>query len=260
MTSTLVSATAPLAPLVADWDSDALLDDVLPRLPRDPERDVPGNAHHEYRQETIENYESEYDSRFFEAYLRSRDDLSHDFLAFLDAWSEDEVRHSRGFARIYAALFDKDFEALWSALPERAADSDFSGVDHLFEDEFHILVLFAFDELCTTRAYCQERDQYFEQYGGGLLWDWISNVARDEAYHMANCIRLLRRHHAHRLHEVPAVFEKLKALAHQDLPYMGTFVLDQSLYLDDPEYVTGIMDEVTRRLLGKDAPSVVAAA
>jgi len=239
------------APLLAQWDSDAMLDDILPRLPRDPCRDEPGNPHAAYKQETKENYESEWDSRYFEAFLRSRDDLSDDFLAFLDAWSVDEERHSRGFARIYAKVFDEDFEAIWSALPEREAASDFRPVAHVFADEFHILSVFAFDELCTTRAYCKERDAYFtgpDSFGGGLLKRWMSNVARDEAYHMANCLRLLRTHHAHRLREVPEVFEKLKALAHLDLPYGGTFVLDQGLYLDDPEYTQSIMDEVARRL------------
>lgn len=246
-----LTAPLPVAPLVATWDSDATLDDVLPRLPAATGKDKPGDPHFEYAQETIENYESEWDSRYFEAFLRARDDLSDDFLAFLDAWSEDEVRHSRGFARIHAAVHGLDFDALWDALPARAAHSDFAPVAHVFADEFHILTVFAFDELCTTRAYCKERDAYFrgpDGFGGGLLEDWISNVARDEAYHLANCLRLLRKHHRHRLHEVPAVFEKLKALAHLDLPYGGTFVLDQGLYLDDPAYTQSIMDEVVRRL------------
>ena len=179
---------------------------------------------------------TEYDARFLVAYLeRSPLCFSALFREMLERWEEDEVRHHRSFRRIYEGCFGDP----GAELEERR--SDFAAIAHLFEGEFEILCLLAYDELATLRGYRGNLPLY-DLLGTGL-GSFVRRVIGDEARHYAGFRAVLLAEHAHRLGEVSEVVARVRAA--EGLPYQATFVLDH----DDPVYGDHIFDDAARVLV-----------
>lgn len=179
---------------------------------------------------------TEYDARFLVEYLESLDvPLSAGFEACLSAWYQDEVRHFSSFRCIVETC-------LGDAAPElEARRPDFSGVRHLFQGEFEILCLLAYDELATLRGYRGNLPLY--DLLGDALGAFVRRVIGDEAGHYAGFRALLIEKHGDRLHEVEDVVRSIRAT--EGTPYKATFVLDH----DDPVYGDHIFDEAARVLV-----------
>jgi len=161
---------------------------------------------------------SEYDATLLSAHLHALPiELSERFLAAEHVWAEDERLHHAGFLRIYAALFEPERGA---ELAERRAD--FGPLAHLFEDELAILVLCAYDELTTVRAFAANLSRYDAL--GVPVGRYVRRVIADEAWHYSVFLDVLRQEHAERLPEARAILDQV--LAAEGTPYACTFVLD----------------------------------
>ena len=181
---------------------------------------------------------AEYDARFYSAFLRTCGiPLSDAFLEVERHWAADEERHFELLRDAYARFFGWGRD---QAARLRARRPDFDPLAHLFADEFAVLCLGTYDELVTVRGYRAN----FGTYGllGPDFERLMRRITADEGLHYKAFQRLLREHHAHRLPEVPAQLERIRAT--EGTPYKATFVLDH----DDPVYDEAIYDEVVELL------------
>ena len=156
------------------------------------------------RRLVVDDMTTEYDARFLSSHLRGLGlELSEAFLGVEESWAEDEERHFRGFRSVVQAGWDDDC----SWLAERAAD--FAPLAHLFEDEFSILCLFAYDELATVRGYTRNLPAYDRL--GPEFGSYVRAVIADEAWHYARFFDVCVNVHAHRLEDAPAAIARVRA-------------------------------------------------
>lgn len=182
---------------------------------------------------------TEYDARFLAPYLRARGlDGNPDFRATLAAWAADEERHHATVRAWYERFFG------WTDAQERALAGrrpDFVPLAHLFTDPFAVLCLLAYDELVTVRGYLANLPTYAA--ADPELGAFVRRLATDEGCHYRAFLGHLRRDHAHRATDAPAVLARVRAA--EGTPYAATFVLDH----DDPVYEERMYDEAQRVLL-----------
>ena len=89
---------------------------------------------------------SEGDSQPFYDYLMTRKtEFSQNFLAFLDLWLIDELKHYEALRRVYAALSGISFREMDRIFAQR--NHEIEPIAITLKDEFTILVTFMFDEL-----------------------------------------------------------------------------------------------------------------
>lgn len=178
---------------------------------------------------------SEYDARFLSAHLAALElDLSPEFQAAERLWAADEERHHRVTLEVFEEHWGLDPEALTGRRP------DFAPLADLFEDELTLLVLFAYDELATVRAYRANLPLYAKL--GPAYLGWARALVADEAWHYAAFLEVIRGVHGHRLAEAPEHLDRV--LAHGGTPYGATFVLDH----DDPVFTSEILAGAERAL------------
>lgn len=182
---------------------------------------------------------SEFDARFFDEYVRARlPRMSTEFAAILTEWSRDEAHHYSAFRTIYEAAFPNEtgaFEGL------RGRQPDFTLLEHLFDDEFQVLVLLAYDELGTVRAF-QENFPLYDAMGAGV-GRVVRRVVADEARHYASFLQVLRSRHSHRFGEAAEAVQRVRAA--EEHPYRSTFVLDHD---GDAVWSDAICDRAARVL------------
>lgn len=185
---------------------------------------------------------SEYDARFLVAHLqRLPIDFSAPFQAALASWNTDEELHCRGFAHVVAAVHERRSCDVLDELQAREQAVDFEPLAELFEDEFSIACLFAYDEIATVRAY-RANAPHYELLGGELV-RFTRQVTADEGAHCGNFLDVVRREHGHRRHDVERVVERIRGT--EGLEYRNTFVLDH----DDNVWSEAIFDDAARLVL-----------
>ncbi|MFT4540037.1 MAG: hypothetical protein ACI841_001227 [Planctomycetota bacterium] len=183
---------------------------------------------------------TEYDARFLSDYLRELPiELSDDFGRIVHSWSSDEKRHHEVILSVGQLSFGFQPSELAARRP------DFEPVAHLFDDEFSILCLCAYDELATVRGYTANLPIY-----DGLGPDFavfMRRVIADEAWHYAAFLRAAITGFPDRLLDVPKVIARIRGS--EGLTYRSTFVLDH----DSPVYGEAIFDEAARVLTAQFA-------
>lgn len=185
-----------------------------------------------------EDVVSEYDARFYSAYVRELGlPLGCAFLELEASWAVDEARHYAGFRSVYVHLYGAS--ELDAELAKRRPD--FGPLEHLFEDEFSIACLGAYDELATVRAYRANLAVYDRL--GPHFSDYIRGVIADEAWHYGRFLDLIAAEHRHRLGDAPRVVERIRSA--EGTAYGNTFVLDH----DDSVFTEAIFDEAAGILL-----------
>jgi hypothetical protein len=195
---------------------------------------------------------TEYDAEHFCEYLRSREaggtlHLSEMFCDFERIWRRDELNHVRGFARVFSVLYSIDEMELFSRL--RSRKPSFRSIEPLLADEFAVCVVLAYDELATTRSYQYDMIHRYPKFGNPALVKWIGLVAKDEAWHFENTLRLVRRHHSARIPEVAGMLDKLVKFDATLSEYGATFVLDHSANSYNAAFLDSCRSFILRRLL-----------
>jgi len=164
---------------------------------------------------------SEYDARLFSQFIYSLNiPLSPEFRPVEEAWRKDEENHFNGFRIINHVIFgltDKDLE---EKVYTRKAN--FEPLKHLLTDEFSILLISAYDELCTVRGYSADIPIY--DGFGTQVGQFIRRVISDEGWHYSKFLRMIRRYHSHRLEEVKDLVKQIRNS--EGLPYQNTFIMD----------------------------------
>ncbi len=179
---------------------------------------------------------SEFDARFFSAYVRGLDlDFSPEFRAMERQWARDEARHFEGFSRTGEMNLGMSLEHL----SERSAE--FSPLAHLFGEEFSILLMGAYDELVTVRAYRSHLEHY--ALLGTQFLGFVRSVIAEEGRHYGGFMSVIRARHSHRLAEVPELLRRIRAT--EGVPYQATFFFDH----DDSVFDEWMYDEAAELLL-----------
>ncbi|MCA1516266.1 hypothetical protein I6F31_35315 [Bradyrhizobium sp. NBAIM01] len=147
---------------------------------------------------------------------------SDEVAAFFNAWAMDEERHTEGFIRIIELVAkgsEKDLRERLDARPH-----DFGPIVEYLKDEFSLLVMIAFDEMCTCRAYAAEKP-FYDTLGNNTFHHWLREVIADEAVHSMNAVNVIRARYRDRIGQVGTILDNL-IRATDNLRYSGTFVLD----------------------------------
>ncbi|AMA61550.1 hypothetical protein BCCGELA001_29005 [Bradyrhizobium sp. CCGE-LA001] len=142
--------------------------------------------------------------------------------AFFSAWAGDEERHTESFIQIMELVAGESETDLRDRLADRL--HDFSAIDEYLKDEFSLLVMIAFDEMCTCRAYAADRE-FYAGLGSNFL-RWLREVVADEAVHSINAANIIRTRYRERIPEVGAILDAVISSVGDDLEYNGTFVMD----------------------------------
>jgi rubrerythrin len=102
---------------------------------------------------------AEHDAKNFCEYLQqSGITFTPEFKKMEKSWRLDESNHYQGFCQIYSLLYHKSIEEIERKLA--AYQPDFLSIQQFLQDEFSICVVLAYDELATTKAYCQDFELY----------------------------------------------------------------------------------------------------
>ncbi|WP_235999651.1 hypothetical protein [Bradyrhizobium uaiense] len=166
---------------------------------------------------------TEYDARHLKQELADRNLIvSDEAAAFFSAWAIDEERHTDGFIRIIELVAngsEKDLRERLAARPH-----DFGPIVEHLKDEFSLMVMIAFDEMCTCRAYAAEKP-FYDSLGNNTLHHWLREVIADEAVHSMNAVNVIRARYRDRIGQVHSILDNL-IRATESLRYSGAFVLD----------------------------------
>ncbi|WP_342709712.1 hypothetical protein AAFG13_35450 [Bradyrhizobium sp. B124] len=112
------------------------------------------------------------------------------------------------------------------------------------------MVMIAFDEMCTCRAYAAEKP-FYDALGNNTFHHWLREVIADEAVHSMNAFNVIRARYRDRIGQVGPILDNLiRATDH--LRYSGTFVLDYFGGVYSKELLAGsrlaIMRNISRPL------------
>ncbi len=132
---------------------------------------------------------TEYDARHLKKELPIRNLIStEEAAAFFDAWAADEERHAEGFIQIMELVADGSEKDLWERL-DAARSHNFSAINEYLKDEFSVMVMIAFDEMCTCHAYAADKG-FYAGLGNDRFVRWLREVTADEAVHSMNAVTL----------------------------------------------------------------------
>jgi len=194
---------------------------------------------------------SEYDAENLCQFLQLQEEAgqlkrSAPFLAFEATWRRDELNHTLGFARIYSLLFNVEENELFARLQSRP--HNFTPIARFLDDEFKICLVIAYDEIATTRAYWEDYRDRYPRWGNPDVVEWIRLVTRDEAFHFANVLEVIKECHAERILEVPAIIDEFIQWDSGGNEYRATFVLDHEADQFDDGFLATCRRIILRQL------------
>lgn len=203
------------------------------------------------------NTEVEFDAEKLCKYLDQRSNagslnLSADFLRFREIWRRDELRHAIGFAYLeflLSGVWIADRQAEVLELPSNIVKLEEAG---LLFDELHLLILIAYDEICTTRAYHHELTFNYHRWQQPTISNWLRGVAAEEAHHFRNACKIIRDKYKGRHKDVEQIVDRVYRFDRDCTDYQGLFVLDhgdRDLYT--PRFLADAAEMVLKTCLSR---------
>jgi hypothetical protein len=169
---------------------------------------------------------SEGDSQALYDYIITRqNDMSPEFLAMLELWLEDELKHYEALRRTYHCIAGVGFEEMNRQFATRIHEIE--PIKMVLEDEFTLLVTLMFDEIGSVYSYRRDLWEYYRHFDR-VIQKVGHHLVKDEGMHFNNVAELLLAHHQHRLGEVPKLLEQISALEKRLQKYHKTFFLDHA--------------------------------
>jgi hypothetical protein len=169
---------------------------------------------------------SEGDARSLYDYIQSRaDEMSPEFLAMLDFWLADELKHYEALRRTYHCIAGVDFADMNRHFAARVHEIE--PIEMVLTDEFTILVTMMFDEIGSVYSYRRDLWEYYRHFGTAIQ-KIGHHLVRDEGMHFNNAAELLLAKYPHRLDEVKELLERISALEKSLRKYHKTFFLDHT--------------------------------
>jgi hypothetical protein len=229
------------------WDLDAVLpiDYVIPSQYLEL---VPREVHTNFCNLLSRDVYSEGDSQSLYDYIMTRaDEMSPAFLAMLDLWLEDELKHYEALRRTYHCVAGVDFAEMNYQFGQRVHEID--PIKMALADEFTLLVTMMFDEIGSVYSYRRDLREYYRHFGTAIQ-KIGHHLVKDEGMHFNNAAELLLTHHQHRLGEVKGLLARIAALEQSLHEYYNTFFLDhaQEQYRFPPHFNSVLIRSILARL------------
>lgn len=229
------------------WDLDALLpiDHIIP--PQFIEL-APSEVYTNFCNLLSRDVYSEGDARSLYDYIQSRaDEMSSEFLAMLDLWLEDELKHYEALRRTYHCIAGVDFADMDRQFAARVHEIE--PIEMVLVDEFTILVTMMFDEIGSVYSYRRDLWEYYRHFGT-TIQKIGHHLVKDEGMHFNNAAELLLTKHHHRLGEVSELLTQISALEKSLQKYHKTFFLDhaQEQYRFPPHFNSVLIRLILARL------------
>jgi len=169
---------------------------------------------------------SEGDSQFLYDYLMSRSpEMSPGFLAMLELWLEDELKHYEALRRTYHCIAGVDFAEMDCVFEQRSPDM--KPIQVLLQDEFTILITLMFDEIGSVYSYRRDLTEYYRYFGKNIR-QIGHHLVKDEGSHFSNAAEIILTNHVHRLSEVSELLKEMVVLEKTLGTYHQSFFLDHA--------------------------------
>jgi hypothetical protein len=230
-----------------DWDLDAVLP-IDYALPHHKLELVPPEIYTNFCNLLGRDVYSEGDSQSLYDYIMSRStQMSPEFLAMLDLWLEDELKHYEALRRTYHCIAGVKFAEMNRQFAHRVHEIE--PIAMVLADEFTLLVTLMFDEIGSVYSYRRDLWEYYRHFGAAIQ-KIGHHLVKDEGMHFNNAAELLLVKHQHRLGEVPELLERISTLEKNLQKYHKTFFLDhaQEQYRFPPHFNSAIIQLILERL------------
>jgi hypothetical protein len=191
---------------------------------------------------------SEGDSQSLYDYIMTRStQMSPEFLAMLDLWLEDELKHYEALRRTYHCIAGVTFAQMNRQFAQRVHEIE--PIALVLADEFTLLVTLMFDEIGSVYSYRRDLWEYYRHFGTAIQ-KIGHHLVKDEGMHFNNAAELLLANHQQRLGEVPELLARIANLERNLHKYHQTFFLDhaQEQYRFPPHFNSAIMQLILERL------------
>jgi hypothetical protein len=229
------------------WDLDAVLP-LSYTLPLQYIEQAPKDVYRNFCHLLSRDVYSEGDSQSLYDYIMTRfDEMSPAFLAMLDLWLEDELKHYEALRRTYHCLAGVDFAEMNRQFAARI--HEIKPIELVLADEFTLLVTMMFDEIGSVYSYRRDLWEYYRHFGTAIR-KIGHHLVKDEGMHFNNAAELLLTYHQHRLGEVKGLLEQISALEQSLHKYHQTFFLDhaQEQYRFPPHFNSVLIRSILARL------------
>lgn len=229
------------------WDLDA----VLPLsyvIPAQSIELLPSGVYPNFCNLLSRDVYSEGDSQALYDYIITRaDEMSSEFLAMLDLWLADELKHYEALRRTYHCLASVDFAEMNHHFAARI--HEIQPIELVLADEFTLLVTMMFDEIGSVYSYRRDLWEYYRHFGAAIQ-QIGHHLIKDEGMHFNNAAELLLTNHQHRLGEVKQLLEQISDLEQSLHKYHKTFFLDhaQEQHRFPPQFNAVLMRLILARL------------
>jgi hypothetical protein len=191
---------------------------------------------------------SEGDSRSLYNYIQSRsNEMSPEFLAMLELWLADELKHYEALRRTYHCIAGVSFAEMNHKFSNRIHEIE--PIEMVLTDEFTILVTLMFDEIGSVYSYRRDLWEYYRHFGTAIQ-KIGHHLVKDEGMHFNNAAELLLTKHRDRLGEVQKLLEQISTLEKSLQKYHKTFFLDhaQEQYRFPPYFNSVLIRLILARL------------
>jgi hypothetical protein len=169
---------------------------------------------------------SEGDAQSLYDYIVERqEEMSPDFLAMMELWLEDELKHYEALRRTYHCLAGVEFAAMDRQFSQRVHET--APIEMVLKDEFTLLVTMMFDEIGSVYSYRRDLQEYYRHFGVPIQ-KIGHHLVKDEGMHFNNAAQLLLTQHHRRLDEVSELLEQISSLEKSLKKYHKTFFLDHA--------------------------------
>ncbi|WP_309739493.1 hypothetical protein [Chamaesiphon sp. OTE_20_metabat_361] len=174
-------------------------------------------------------------------------EMSPEFLAMLDLWLADELKHYEALRRTYHCIAGVQFAEMNRQFARRVHEIE--PIAMVLTDEFTFLVTLMFDEIGSVYSYRRDLWEYYRHFGTAIH-KIGHHLVKDEGMHFSNAAELLLANHQPRLGEVPKLLEQIANLEQNLHKYHQTFFLDhaQERYRFPPHFNSAMIQLILERL------------
>ena len=161
----------------------------------------------------------------YEHLLVRSSEFSAEFMAMIEFWLKDELRHYCALRKIYHLVSDRAITTIDEQNYERVHEIE--PISFLVENEFTILVGLMFDEMGSVYSYRRDITEFYQAYGKefarvGHL------VTQDEGRHFSNAVTLIKYLHADKIDQIKPLLQKIDRMESSLSYYPKTFFLDHA--------------------------------
>jgi hypothetical protein len=163
------------------WDLDAVLP-INYAIPSECLALAPTEVVHNFSALLSRDVYSEGDARSLYEYIVDRQqEMSSAFLAMLELWLADELKHYEALRRTYHCISGVGFDTMDRQFSQRIHEIE--PIEMVLVDEFTLLVTLMFDEIGSVYSYRRDLQEYYRHFGVAIQRIG-HHLVKDEGMHL----------------------------------------------------------------------------